>query len=139
MDKEKMQNMMHEKMQQMCANMSSDEKTEMMMGMMEKMKEGIDMDQMMSKMSGEDGPGGMKEMMAKMMQGGEEHESMMPEMMLKAMMPHCIKMMMPAVSKDKRTDIASGLIGTLVEQASKGMSNEEKVAFVAEVVESIRA
>lgn len=139
MDKDQMQSVMHEKMRKMCAGMSSDEKTDMMMGMMEKMKENIDFEQMMSKMSADDGPGGMKEMMAKMMQGGEGHEAQMPEMMLKVMMPHCITMMMPKVSHDKRADLASGLVATVVEQASKEMGAEEKAAFVGKVVLSIQA
>jgi hypothetical protein len=55
---------------------------------------------------------GMQNMMAKMMQGGEKQESMMPEMMLKGMMPHCIKMMIPTIAKDKRADIVT-LCGAL--------------------------
>jgi len=133
---------MHEMMEKMFSSMTADDKKEMMMGMMAKMKEGIDMQEMMPKMmmgmmSAKEGEGGMKEMMAKMMHGGEEQESMMPEMMLKGMMPHCIKMMMPAVSKDKRADLVSGMIDTLMEQASSGMSDEEKATFVAKVLETI--
>ena len=139
MNKEEMQSMMCDTMAQMFAGMSMDEKKEMMMGMMGKMKEGINMEEMMSKMDTKDGPGGMKEMMAKMMQGGEEQDSMMPEMMLKGMMPHCIKMMMPAVAKGKRADLVSGMVSTLVEQASSGMSDEEKVALKAKIVETINA
>ncbi|MDH3702367.1 MAG: hypothetical protein OEU46_13715 [Alphaproteobacteria bacterium] len=139
MNKEEMQGMMCDTMAQMFAGMSMDEKKEMMMGMMGKMKDGINMEEMMSKMGAMEGPGGMKEMMAKMMQGGEEQESMMPEMMLKGMMPHCIKMMMPAISKEKRADLVSGMVGTLVEQASNGMSDEERAALKVKVVETLNA
>jgi len=139
MNKEEMQSKMHEMMQKMCANMTSDEKTEMMMGMMGKMKESMNIEDMMRKMSTKEGSGGMKEMMAKMMQGGEGPESMMPEMMLKGMMPHCIKMMMPSISKDKRADLVSGMISTLMEQASNDMSDEEKASFTAKVAETINA
>ena len=139
MNKEEMQSMMCETMAQMFAGMSIDEKKEMMMGMMGKMKDGINMEEMMSTMGSKEGPGGMKEMMGKMMQGGGEQDSMMPEMMLKGMMPHCIKMMMPAVAQGKRADLVSGLIGTLVEQASSGMSDEEKAALKARVAETISA
>ncbi|MDH3241584.1 MAG: hypothetical protein OEO83_13065 [Alphaproteobacteria bacterium] len=139
MDKEQMLSAMHEKMRGMCASMSSDEKTDMMMSMMEKMKENIDFEQMMSKMNADDGPGGMKEMMADLLQGGEGHDGKMPEMMLRAMMPHCITMMMPKVSKDKRADVASGLIAAVVEQATKDMTAEEKAAFVGKVVLSMSA
>ena len=138
MDKEQMQSVMHEKMRKMCAGMSSDEKTDMMMGMMEKMKENIDFEQMMSKISTDEGPGGMKEMMGKMMEGRGDDHAMMPEMMLKAMMPHCITMMMPKVSKDKRADLASDLIATVVEQATDDMTEAEKAAFVGKVVLSMK-
>jgi hypothetical protein len=142
MNKEEMQGMMDEMMEKMFSGMTADDKKEMMMGMMAKMKEGIDMHEMMPKMmmgmmGAKEGEGGMKEMMAKMMHGGEAQESMMPEMMLKAMMPHCIKMMMPAISKDKRADLVSGVIDTLMEQASSGMSDEEKANFTAKIVETI--
>jgi hypothetical protein len=143
MNKEEMQSMMPEMMEKMFASMTADDKKEMMIGMMAKMKEGIDMQEMMPKMmmgmmSAKEGEGGMKEMMAKMMHGGEEQESTMPEMMLKGMMPHCIKMMMPAISKDKRTDLVSGIVRILMEQASSGMSDEEKATFVGKVVETIK-
>lgn len=143
MNNEEMQSMMREMMEKMFANMTSDDKIEMMMGMMGKMKEGINMEEMMPKMmmammSAEEA-GGMKEMMAKMRQGGEEKESMMPEMMLKGMMPHCIKMMMPAIAKDKRADLVFSIVSALKEQATSGMSGEEKAAFVAKIVESVKA
>ena len=143
MNKEEMQSMMPDMMEKMFSGMSTDDKKEMMMGMMAKMKEGIDMKEMMPKMmmgmmSAKEGEGGMKEMMAKMMHGGEEQESMMPEMMLKGMMPHCIKMMMPAISKDKRADLVSNMVSTLMDQASRGMSDAEKTRFVAKVINSIK-
>lgn len=135
MNKDEMQSMI----QELLANMTSGEKMKMMMDMMGKLKEGINMEEMMSKMRSMEGPGGMKEMMSKMKQGGEEHEAMMPEMMLKGMMPHCIKMMMPSISKDKRTDLVLGMISTLMEQASDGMSDDEKAALRAKVSAAINA
>lgn len=133
---------MREMMERMFTSMSADDKKDMMMGMMSKLKEGIDMDEMMPKMmmsmmGAETGPGGMKEMMGQMGQDDETRESMMPEMMLKGMMPHCIKMMMPAIPKDKRADLASSMVNTLMEQASIGMSDEEKARLEAKVAESI--
>ena len=140
MNTEEMQSMMREMMEQMFANMTSDEKMEMMMG---KMKEGINMEEMMPKMMvammSAEKAGGMKEMMAKMHQGGEEEESMMPEMMLKGMMPHCIKMMMPAIAKDKRVDLVSSIVSALKEHATSGMSGEEKASFITKIVESVKA
>lgn len=134
-----MQDMLHEMMQQMFANMTPDEKIEMMMGIMNKMKEGPSKEETAPETGAKKGPGGMKEAMSKMMQGGDGQKSMMPEMMLKGMMPHCIKMMMPAISKDKRADLVSDMIGTLMEQGSSGMSADEKAAFVAKVAETIKA
>lgn len=97
------------------------------------------MREMMSQMCAEEDSGGMKEKMSGMMQGGDDKESAMPEMMLKNMMPHCIEMMMPAIAKDKRAELVSGMVGTLVEQASSGMSDEEKRSLKAKVVESMIA
>ncbi|MBT8123974.1 MAG: hypothetical protein KJO81_04020 [Gammaproteobacteria bacterium] len=143
MNKEEMQSMMPEMMEKMFSGMTTDDKKEMMMGMMAKMKEGIDMkdmmpNMMMGMMSAKEGEGGMKDMMAKMMHGDEGKESMMPEMMFKGMMPHCIKMMMPAISKEKRADLVSNMVSTLMEQASSGMSDAEKSSFVAKVIDSIK-
>lgn len=144
MNKDDRQAMRKTMMEQFFGGMGTDEKKEMCATMMGKMTEGLDMKEMMPKMmmgmmSAEEGKGGMKEMMAKMMQGSEEHESMMPEMMLKGMMPHCIKMMMPAIPKDKRADLVSSMVSTLMEQASSGMSDEEKATLVAKVVGTIKA
>ena len=143
MNKEEMQSMMPEMMEKMFSGMTTDDKKEMMMGMMSKMKEGINMQEMMPKMmmgmmSDKEGEGSMEEMMSKMMHGGEEKESAMPEMMLKGMMPHCIKMMMPNISKDKRADLVSGLVNTIVKQATNGMSDEEKTTFVEKIVDTIK-
>ena len=63
----------------------------------------------------------------------------MPEMMLKGMMPHCIKMMMPAIANDKRADLVTNIVSALMEQATSGMSGEEKAAFVAKTVETVKA
>ena len=136
---EEMQSKMHDMMAQCLANMSADEKTEMMMAMMEKMKEGAGMEQMMAKMDKMGGPGAMQEMMGQMMSGGDEQESMMPEMMLKTMMPHCVTMMMPKIPKDKRADLIMGTVTTLMGQASSDMSDEEKVSFKKQVIEAINA
>lgn len=143
MNKEEMQSMMPEMMDKMFSGMTADDKKEMMLGMMAKMKEGVDMKEMMPKMmmgmmSAQEGKGGMKEMVAKMMHNGEDKESMMPEMMLKGMMPHCIKMMMPAIPKEKRAELVSNMVSTLMEQAYSGMSDEEKATFEAKVVETIK-
>lgn len=137
MKKDEMQSMMHELMGEMFATMSSDEKIELLMGMMGKMKEQGQSEGTARDPSGKEGPGSMKEMMAQMMKGGKEQEAAMPEMMLKGMMPHCVTMMMPNVAKEKRADIASDLIGTLVEQASKDMSNKDRAAFRSKVSKTI--
>lgn len=137
MKNEEMQSKMHDMMAQCLANMPSDEKTEMMMAMMEKMKEGAGMEEMMAQMGKMGGPGAMQEMMGQMMSGGMEKDSTMPEMMLQTMMPHCIKMMMPKIPKDKRADLVTGTITALMEQASSDMSDEEKASFKKQVVEAV--
>ena len=75
MSKEEMQGMMREIMDKMFTNVTVDDRKEIMISMMDKMREGINMKEMMPKMmmgmmSAEEGKGGMKDMMAKMMQGG---------------------------------------------------------------------
>lgn len=121
MKNEEMQSKMHDMMAQCLANMSADEKTEMMMGMMGKMKEGA----------------GMEEVMAQMMPSGGDQHAMMSEMMLKTMMPHCVKMMMPKIPRDKRADLVTGAVTALMEQASSNMSDEERTSFKKQVIEAI--
>ena len=73
----------------------------------------------------------MEGMMSKMMQGGpEQHMAQMPEMMLKTMMPHCIGMMLPAIDPEKRGDIAAGILSTIVEKGSVGLSDEQMRSFL---------
>lgn len=137
MKNEEMQSKMHDMMAQCLSAMSGHEKTELIMAMMGKMKEGAGMEEMMAKMEKMGGPGAMQEMMGQMMSGGKEQDSTMPEMMLKTMMPHCLKMMMPKIPKDKRADLITGTVATLMKQASSGMSDEEKASFKKQVVEAI--
>ncbi len=73
----------------------------------------------------------MMGMMSKMM---EECE---PEMMMD-MMPHCFGMMLPKMPKEKRMDVVLKMVGTLVEQGSAGMSENERKEFVAKVVERVK-
>ena len=46
---------------------------------------------------------------------------------------------MPNIAKEKRADLASGLITTLVEQASQDMSDKDKAAFMSKVAKTIGA
>jgi hypothetical protein len=62
---------------------------------------------------------------------------MMSEMMLKTMMPHCVKMMMPKIPRDKRADLVTGAVTALMEQASSNMSDEERTSFKKQVIEAI--
>lgn len=132
------QAMMRSMMEQVFGGMGADEKKDMLATMMGRMTEGVDMKQMMPKMmmgmmSGEtsEGPGHMEGMMSKMMQGGpEQHMAQMPEMMLKTMMPHCIGMMLPAIDPEKRGDIAAGILSTIVEKGSVGLSDDQMRSFL---------
>lgn len=139
MAEEETQQEMAQKMEAMIGSMSAEEKRNILKGLVSKLTEGVDTQEMMPTMmmSMMGSKGEMKKKMAKVMQGGEESESMMPKMMLSMMMPHCIKTMMPAISKDKRVKLASKLVGTVVEQASNGMSGKERASFVAKIVEAV--
>ncbi len=90
-------------------------------------------------MLGSEGQGDMMGMMSKMMGGGKEAETpMMPQMMME-MMPKCLSMIIPKIPKEKRSDYALELVATIIEKASEGLSEEEKVEFVAKVVEGLKS
>ncbi len=74
----------------------------------------------------------MMGMMSKMMEGCG------PDMMVD-MMPQCLGMIFQYIPKEKRSDFALKTISTLMEQASAGMSEEEKKDFRAKVVEKVKA
>ena len=125
MNSEQMQNMMPEMMEKMFGGMSTDDKKEMMMGMMGKMCEGVNMKEMMPMMMG------------KMMQGGSEQS--MPEMMLKMMMPHCIGMMLPGIDPDKRGEVAATIVSAIVDKGTAGLSDEQKKSFLETLKKAIEA
>lgn len=130
--------MMQSMMEQCFGGMGMEEKKQMLVTMMGKMTEGLDMKQMMPRMmmglmSGGAGEGseGMQGTMEKMMRGGpEQHMSQMPEMMLKTMMPHCIGMMLPAIDPDKRGEVAAAILSALVEKGSIGLSDAQMRSFL---------
>ena len=146
MNKGDRQAMMKSMMEQFFGDMGADEKKEMCATMMGKMTEGLDMKQMMPKMmmgmmsgTAGDGPGGMQDMIGKMMGGGsEQHMPQMPEMMLKSMMPHCIGMMLPAIDADKRGEVAAALLSAIVEKGSVGMSDEQMRSFLKALEEVLK-
>jgi hypothetical protein len=99
----------------------------MMQGMMAQCGEGNP--DMMAKVQG---------MMAKMKQGGPEaHETHMPEMMLKMMMPHCIGMMLPKIAPDKRGEAATAVLSAIVAKGTDGMSDEQMRAFLKALEETL--
>lgn len=138
MNEAERQTMMKSMMEQLFGGMGVNEKKEVCTTMMDKMTEGLDMKEMMSKMmmgmmSGAVGdcPGKMQEMMVKKMQGGPEQKmSQMPEMMLKMMMPHCVGMMLPALDADKRSEVATAILSAIVEKGTVGMSDEQTKGFL---------
>jgi hypothetical protein len=94
------------------------------------------MKSMMGMMSqcGEEGPGKMQSMMAKMKEGcSEAHASQMPEMMLKKMMPHCIEMMLPKIPAGKRGEAAAAVLSAIISNGSDGMSDEQRKDFLKTV------
>ena len=93
---------------------------------------------MMEMMSGRKNMNDMMGMMSKMMEGSQKEEGPgIPSIGL-TMMPHCLKMMLPRISKQKRMDFVSEMIPILVEQGCLGMAEEEKKDFLAKVIEKIK-
>ena len=147
-------------MEKFFASMTAEDKQKMMMDMMPKMMEGINMAEMMpqmmmtmmSGMLGRSQGGSMMEMMSGMIGGRPQAENadeasaspeqsqmeglMMPNMM-KEMMPHCLDMMLPNMPKEERIDFVLNMIDVLKEQGSTGMSDEERQDFVARIVEKV--
>ena len=139
--KEEKHEMMAEMMERFFADMTAEDKQNMMQAMMPRMMEGVNMMDMMPRMmmgmmGGEHGEC-CTEMMATMTGGGEGMEtSGMPQMMME-MMPHCLTMMLPRLSKDKRKAFTLHMVDTLMEQSCADMPEEEKQQFVTQVMEKV--
>lgn len=58
--------------------------------------------------------------------------------MMTEMMPYCLEMMLPNVTKEKRIDFVLNMVNTLVEKGSAGMSAEEKEDFLTELEKRIK-
>lgn len=145
LSKEEKLEMMSTMMGKFLAGFTVEDKQKMMEKMMPKMMEGVNMMEMMPKMmmnmmGGNDGEGGMMGMMSKMM-GGSEGSSMpmMPATMMEMMMPQCIKMFLPKMTKEKRIDFALKMVSTIVEQGSSGLSKKEKEDFVSKIIDMVGA
>jgi len=59
--------------------------------------------------------------------------------MMPQMMSHCLGMVLPNMTKEKRTDVALKMVATLVEPRCVGMSEKEKKDFFAGVAEKAKA
>jgi hypothetical protein len=110
--------------------------------MMPRMMEGVNMMDLMPKMMigmmGGEHRECCKEMLAMRTGGGKSLEtSGMPQMMME-MMPHCLTMMLPHLSKDKRKAFTLQMVATLMERSCTDMP-EEKSQFVAQVMEKVHA
>lgn len=142
MSEQEKEEMMNKMMEKFFTDMTPEDKQKIMEEMMPKMMQGVDIMEMMPKMmkgmmkGGESECGKMMEMMSKMM-GKEGEISMMPQMMTE-MMPHCLKMMLPKIPKEKRIDFVLNTVSSLMEQGSTGMSEDEKKNFVARVAERLK-
>ncbi|MEE8423414.1 MAG: hypothetical protein V3S49_02630 [Thermodesulfobacteriota bacterium] len=143
MSKEDKEMMMNGMMDKFFADMTVDDKKNMMSEMMPRMMQGINMMEMIPTMmmsmmeSGKGMGGGMSGMMSKMKDGCEGMEK--PEMapMMMEMMPRCVTMMLPNISKEKRIDFALKMVDTLIDQGSAGMSEEEKRAFTTRMAQHL--
>jgi hypothetical protein len=94
---------------------------------------------MMEMMSGRKNMYDLMGMMPKGMEKGQSGEGPgIPSIWL-TMMPHCLKMMLPRIPKEKRMDFVSEMIPILVEQGCLGMAEEEKKDFMAKVIEKLKA
>ena len=145
LSKEDKLEMMSTMMEKFLAGFTVEDKQKMMEKMMPKMMEGVNMMEMMPKMmmkmmGGNGGEGGMMGMMSKMM-GGEAGTAMpmMPGMMMEMMMPQCVKMFLPKMTKEKRIDFALNIVSTLVEHGSSGLSKKEKKDFISKIIDRVGA
>jgi hypothetical protein len=145
LSKEEKLEMMSTMMEKFLAGFTVEDKQKMMEKMMPRMMEGVNMmdmmpKMMMSMMGGNGGEGGMMGMMSQMMGRGEETAMpLMPGMMMEIMMPQCIKMVLPKMTKKKRIDFAMNIVSTLVEHGSSGLSEEEKRDFVSRIIQGVGA
>ena len=81
----------------------------------------------------------MQEMMAEKMEAGAGGQvPQMPEMMLEQMMPHCIGMMLPRIDVEKRSAVAAGILSSIVEKGSVGMSDEQARSFLSDLEEVLK-
>ncbi len=93
---------------------------------------------MMEMMSGRKNMNDQMGMMPKGMEKGQGGEGPgIPSIGL-TMMPHCLKMMLPCIPKEKRMDFVSEMIPILVEQSCLEMAEEEKKDFLAKVIEKLK-
>ena len=126
MSKEEKEGMMGKMMEKFFAGMTAEDKQTMMEQMMPKMMEGVNMMDMMPRM------------MMGMMSGGDRTGMPKTPQMMPEMMPHCLGMVLPGMPKEKRVDFVIRTVTSLVEQGCAGMSNEEKAAFVAKIIEEVK-
>ena len=145
LSKEEKLEVMSTMMEKFLAGFTVEDKQKMMEKMMPRMMEGVNMmdmmpKMMMSMMGGNGGEGGMMGMMSQMTGRGEETAMpLMPGMMMEIMMPQCIKMVLPKMTKKKRIDFAMNIVSTLVEHGSSGLSEEEKRDFVSRIIQGVGA
>ena len=130
---------MDKMMEKMMGRMSAEDKQKMMAEMMPRMMENVDMAEMMGMVGGSESGGEMMGMMARMM--GEGTETGNPKMggMMTEMIPQCLRMILPGMDKDKRTDFVLEMVATLKEQATGNMSDAEKEALIKAIIEKVKS
>lgn len=63
----------------------------------------------------------------------------MMQVMLTEMMPHCLKMMLPQMPQEARTEFVLKMIGTFLEQGIADLTREEKNDMSVGVKEKLEA
>lgn len=144
MSKEDKEEMMDKMMGEFFAGMTAKDKQEMMAAMMPKMMEGMNFMEMMPRMmmgmmgSGE-GTGCMPGATSEASEHAAGGPAPMMQMMMTEMMPHCLKMMLPQMPQEARREFVLKMVGTLLEQGSADLTDEEKNDLSVEVKDKLAA
>ncbi|MBP7066763.1 MULTISPECIES: hypothetical protein [Methanothrix] len=123
MSTDEKQRLMDGMMEKFFADLTPEEKQQMMASMMPMM-----MEMMPQMMEGKD-PGNMMEMMLELMR---KDMPAMQQMMTK-MMPQCLSMMLPRIGKEERVEFIPRMVAVLLEQGSDGMTEEERTDLMKRV------
>ena len=143
MSKEEKQNLMLWTVDKFLVEMTVADKKNMMLKIMPQMLKDIEMLEIMpvimATMMGcekQDGSGLMG-IASKMFNGGEGMETSMMVLMMMEMIPQDIKVMLPNMPKEKRTEFANRVMTILMNEGCRDMSAEEKETFINGLMKQI--